>query len=77
MTINKFDSREIAVLTTDALRTRMQHRSVELSGEHYEEVLNYVQGVVSNYVDNKHVLNKQLNPHTGVVEEVNEPATQS
>ena len=68
--INKFDTGEIAAHVADVLRTKMSHRSVEMSGSDYEEILNFVSQVVSKYEDNKHVLDTQLNPHTGKAEVV-------
>ena len=70
MTINSLDANEIARKTADMYRNLMQQRYVDISGEDYEAVTNFLTDTLSKYVDNKHIQNKQVNPHTGKAEEI-------
>ena len=71
--INKHDVEEMAQFTAQTLRTKMQHRSVDMTGDDFDAILNFSTELMSKYVDNQHVLDKQINPVSGVAEQVNEP----
>lgn len=68
--INKLDAIEIKMKMADTFSVLLQHRSVDISAEDTEKLLNLLDEVLSNYVDNTHILNRQINPKTGVAEAV-------
>jgi hypothetical protein len=65
--INKYDAKEIALFTADSFRTRVSHLREDITGEEYEEVVKCVQGILESKVNNEHILDRQLDPKTGVV----------
>lgn len=75
--INKFDAQEIAKYTADVFQNKMAHRSVDCTSEDYEAIMNFAMNHLSKYVDNRHILDNQVNPHTKVAEKVIEPAQES
>ena len=69
--INKYDAAEIAKATADGFRTRVAHRSVDITGDDYELVIKTCVDILESLVDNSQILDRQLNPATGRVEDAN------
>ena len=72
MTINTIDINEIAKATADTVRVRCAHRGENLAGDDYQDVVNFVTKLLSNYANDEQILNRQYNPKTDTVEVVGE-----
>ena len=68
--INRLDAEEIARKTTDSFRTYVAHLRVDLSGDDLDKTLNFLKEMLSNYVDDKHILDTQYNPKTNRTEKI-------
>lgn len=69
--INKHDAAEIAKATADAFRTRVAHRNVDITGDDYELMIKTCVSILDPLIDNSQILDRQLNPATGRVENAN------
>lgn len=66
--INTIDIEEIATHVANNFRTRVSHLRVDITGEDYENVRDLAKNILTKYVDNSQILDRQLNPATGEVE---------
>jgi hypothetical protein len=51
--INRLDVEEITKRTVDTFRTLMSHHSVDLSSNDFDATRNFLEDMLSNYVDNQ------------------------
>ena len=70
MTINRMDAEEISRFVADSFRTRVSHLREDLTSDEYQKIYDTCQEVLAAKIDNKNILNKQLNPATGEVTDV-------
>ncbi len=68
--MNTLDANETAKAVADLLRVRMQWQRVDISAEDIDRTVNFTLDLLSNYIDDKNILNKQYNPATNRTEEV-------
>lgn len=70
MTVNSMDAEQIVREVVDAFRVKVSHLRVDLNGQDLQDARNFLTGVLSKYVDDKHIHNNQYNPATNSTEEV-------
>jgi hypothetical protein len=57
--INSLDAEEIIKQTSNTFRTLMQHRSVDITSNDLTAVRNFLEDMLSNYLDNQHLTGAQ------------------
>ena len=65
--INNYDAQEIAKLTADGFRTRVSHNRVDITTKDYDLIILLVTEILDQYVDNTGILDRQLDPKSGVI----------
>lgn len=70
--LNYLDIQRIESELLDIFRTKTAQMYVNLSSTDLERVGDEVRAVLSQYEDNRHIQNKQYNPQTNEVEEVDD-----
>lgn len=57
--MNSMDKEEIVKALSEQLRTKVGHRSVDLTSADINDFRNFVDDVLSKYVDDQHLLNNE------------------
>ncbi len=67
--INKYDATEIATFIANSFRNKVSHLREDITGEDYDRVVALIKEILESKIDNSQILEKQLNPQTGRVED--------